>query len=662
MRPQSFLRSFGNLLHKHRVNKIPDALPRQFRSLPAEREQVEGANRFAFALSSETPADQWFGREVLKHTDGAIRQDRLKGGIPLLFNHDPDQHLGVVDGYSIKSGKLRVEGRWGSSDLAQQKKRDYDDGILKDSSVGYMIHKIVRDQEGEDPSPDDTLNVTDWEPVEASLVTIPADPTVGAGRSNDSKAEFPVAVEVSRRDLPTAAPAAKPNVEVREMADENLQQKLDENKAEIARRDRIIALASDKDFGKHVSMDDVKRALDSGESAEKFTETLTRKIVAASDASKVGTVGNEVMKETGKDAKRYSLAKAFRYAISQTKPHAFTAEDYSFEREVSSAIAKRTGQQTLGIFIPNGTRTVTAAATGTGLTAQTATIATQTESDVIPMYRNKPQVLALGATRLGGLSGIVRMPRQTGAGSAQWLAETVGVTASDISTDFITLSPKRLSIQNIYTVELLAESAVDVEGLLAADRDKVMQLAIDSAALLPGTGATPNGLLGQSGLATITTTGTALATGKSPSYSDILSFESKVAAANADTASMAWLMTPEARGLLKGTPMFPNGYAMPIWPTLVTRGTDGVEDGPLGYRAAVSNQVPKNFGANANLHAIIFGDFSNILVADWGASELIVDPYTQAASGAYVVTERVLMDVEVRHIQPFVVSETVAVS
>ncbi len=638
-------------------------MPRQYRALQAEREQVADTNRFAFSLSSEEPAEKWFGREVLSHKSAAIRQDRLKGGIPLLFNHDSDQHLGLVDTYSIKGGKLRVEGRWGSSDLAQQKKRDFEDGILKDSSVGYLIHKISRDQAGEHPSDDDTLNVTDWEPMEASLVTIPADPTVGAGRSSDSRAEFPVAIEVSRRDMQTAAPAAKPiHVEVRTMAEENqLQQQIDGNKAELARRDHIMALGSDKDFGKHVSMEEVKRAIDSGESVAKFTEGLTRKIVAASDASKVGTAGSAVMQEAGKDAQRYSFPRVLRAAVNEVKPGTFPTEDVSFERKISDAIRSRVNVQTSGLLIPSGVRTVTATATGTGVTSQTAAVGTVTESGVIQMYRNKAKVLALGATRLGGLSGLIRMPRQTGAGTAQWLLETAAVTPSDISTDFVALSPKRLSIQNIYTMELLAESAVDVEGLLSQDRGKVLDLAIDTAALGVGSGATPNGLLGQSGLALITSSGTALTTGNTLSYADVLKFETVVAVANADDDAMAWLVTPEIRGLLKGTPMFPNGYAMPIWGDN-TRNTDGTQAGPLGYRAAVTNQLPKNNGANHNLQTAIFGDWSNIMVADWGASEIIVDPYTQAAAGAYVITERMLMDVEVRHIQPFVACETVAVA
>ena len=650
------------------MKDIPEILPRQFRTLTVVREAVEGDdNRFAFALTSETPVQQWFGKEVLGHDNKSVRQTRLKEGIPLLFNHDPDQHLGVVDSYSLKDKKLRVEGKWSASAFAQEKKRDYNDGILKDASGGYLIHKIVRDQVGENPSDEDTLNVTDWEPMEASLVTIPADPTVGVGRSAEGSQSFPVTVEVVRRGAVATpevqpavpAPAAIPAIEVTRM--ETTQQP-DVNAIEFARRDRIMALASDKDFSKHVSIEEARAAIENKTSAEAFAESISRKIVAANDASKVGTVGTNVLADLGKDAKRYSFVTAHREAINMVKPGSFRNGDATMEREVSAEIAKRLKQETLGMYIPNSvTRTQTASATGAGLAALTSFVSTVTESEVIEMYRNRARVLALGASRLGGLSGIVRLPRQLTASSGQWLGETTAVTASNVTTDFVAITPKRWSIQNAYTVELLAESSPDVEGMLARDRAKVQALAIDFASINgPTGGASPVGVLNTSGLATINSSGTTLTTGKALAYADWLAFESTLAAANADGATSGFLVTPETRGQAKGTPMFPAGYAAPIWASN-QRNPDGLEVGPLGYMAGVTNQMPKNLGAGTNLHAALFGDFSQLIVADYGASELIVDPYTQAGAGVYVVTERVLMDIEIRHISAFVACETVAV-
>ena len=225
------------------------------------------------------------------------------------------------------------------------------------------------------------------------------------------------------------------------------------------------------------------------------------------------------------------------------------------EREVSAEIAKRLKQETLGMYIPNSvTRTQTASATGAGLATLTSFVSTVTESEVIEMYRNRARVLALGASRLGGLSGIIRLPRQLTASSGQWLGETTAVTASNVTTDFVAISPKRWSIQNAYTVELLAESSPDVEGMLARDRAKVQALAIDLAAINgPTGGASPVGILQTTGLATINSSGTTLTQGKALQYSDWLAFESVLAAANADGATSGFLVTlPETRALRCG--------------------------------------------------------------------------------------------------------------
>ena len=649
---------------------IPASLGVQYRTVRIARETPEdGAddNRFAFSISSEEPGRQWFGTEVLSHAPKAIRTQRLERGVAALFNHDRDAHLGRTDKFSIKNKKLMVEGFFGPSPLAQEKKADYAAGVLVDVSIGYAIYHITRDQVGEFPSEEDTLLVDDWEPLEVSLVTVPMDCTVGVDRAVGQL--IPVAVETVRRSVATpevqpAAPAAIPVViEVRTMPEVT---QPDANILELARRDRIMAIASDKDFSKYISTDEARQAIAANTSAEAFAESVSRKIIAANEADKVGTAGSAVLADLGKDAKRYSLARAHRAAIRDYKATAFAPEDDKLEREVSAEISKRLGKTTGGLFIPNSvTRTQTASATGSGLTALTSVVGTFTEPELIEMYRNRARVLALGATRLGGLSGIIRLPRQTSAASAAWQSETTTSSVSNVTTDYVAITPKRLSMQNAYTVELLAESSVDVEGMLARDRAKVLNLAIDLASINGATGgANPVGMLQTSGLATVTSSGTALtSTGKALSYLDYLAMESVLAAANADSANAGFLVTPETRALAKGTPMFAAGYAMPIWNSN-QRDPEGLETGPLGYKAGVTNQLPKNltYSAVNNLHAAIFGDFSNLIVADYGASELIVDPFTQAAGGIYVVTERMLLDVEIRHITAFVACLTVAVA
>ena len=175
------------------------------------------------------------------------------------------------------------------------------------------------------------------------------------------------------------------------------------------------------------------------------------------------------------------------------------------------------------------------------------------------------------------------------------------------------------------------------------------------------------GLMNTSGLVLLTPSGTAFGDGGKPlTWADILAFESTVAAANADVATSAFIFTPEVRAQLKNTLKNNSNVAGFIW-------GDGPKDplgvdmeGPAGYRAAVTNQLAKN-GTKAGvtgsiLHNAIFGDWSQLIVADWGAREVVVDPYTQAANGAVVVTQRGLNDVCVRHITAFAANPYIAIS
>lgn len=656
---------FSFVPHNRRVSElIPERLPIQTRAAVVEQVRAaDGAEpdprAVAFSLSSDAPVDMGKYYEVLSHERGAIVEDRLKLGLPMLFNHDDDRHIGALPEYEIVGGKLYVRGRFGNSAEAKEKQADWHDGILKDSSVGYRVLQgkmLPPAAAGDKP----TLMVTRWMPVEGSLVPVPADISVGRHRSAGQE-EFPV--EIENRDE-----FEKPVQEKRNM-DPIVGE--DKSKLELARTQEIYALAGDKDFRKFYSLEDAQRDIKENVAVDKVKDVITRKIVAANSVEKVGTAGDQVFGELdAKDQKRFSEGAFIRSLINARKPGSFSGVDAALERSVSDEIAKRVGRS--GDFIPSnlsvrGTGYVGVSTTTSGVTGQPALVKTTTEGEVIQLLRNKPKVQLLGATVMGGLQGIIRLPRQTGTGTAYWLGEHAGVTQSDITTDYISVQPRRLSMQNGYTMELLALTSVDVEQMLSNDRDNVTKLALDLAAI-SGTGANgqPLGILNTTGLTLITPTGATLASGgKFLSYLDFIRFETVVAAANADEDTMGWMLTPETRGLAKGTPMFSSGnvLAAPIWGDS-TRNTDGTQTGPLGYKAAVTNQLPKNLSASSvnNLHAAIFGNWANLILADWGAQELIVDPFTRAANAEVLVTRHSLNDVAVRHIESFAASLAVAVA
>lgn len=136
------------------------------------------------SIASEAPYERWWGVEVLDVNANAIRDERLRAGAPLLVGHDTADQVGVVESFEItRDRKLRVLARFGRSARAEEIFRDVLDGIRRNSSVGYVIHELVLEKQEEDTN---TYRVTDWEPLEGSLVAVPADFTVGVGRAIDT--------------------------------------------------------------------------------------------------------------------------------------------------------------------------------------------------------------------------------------------------------------------------------------------------------------------------------------------------------------------------------------------------------------------------------------------------------------------------------------------
>lgn len=151
------------------------------RTFAVERDTFDKESRTAWlSIASEEPYDRWWGTEVLDMNATSIRDQRLRAGAPLLVGHDTSDQVGVVERYEITPDKkLRILARFGKSARAEEIWQDVLDGIRRNTSVGYVIHDLVLQSKEEDVS---TYRVTDWEPLEGSIVPVPADPTVGVGR------------------------------------------------------------------------------------------------------------------------------------------------------------------------------------------------------------------------------------------------------------------------------------------------------------------------------------------------------------------------------------------------------------------------------------------------------------------------------------------------
>ena len=142
------------------------------------------------SFSSETPYGRWFGDEILCHDEECINLERFNNGLgTLLFNHDRDAVVGHIEKVWVEDNRGKALVRFDKDEQSETIFQKVQSGTLQGVSVGYSIkHYEVLDKKdsvsnnGRFKGPD-TYVVTDWEPLEISIVSVPADATVGVGRS-----------------------------------------------------------------------------------------------------------------------------------------------------------------------------------------------------------------------------------------------------------------------------------------------------------------------------------------------------------------------------------------------------------------------------------------------------------------------------------------------
>lgn len=166
------------------------------------------------SLSSESPVDRFFGREILVHDSDAVDLSRAGDGLPLLWNHNTDEPIGVVERIKIKDGKLRGVLRFSNNKKAIEVFNDVRDGFLKNISIGYQVNKFEEQANSND------IRVTGWTLLESSVVTVPADASVGINRSLSGVNEMAdenhtPAVEVGNND--GSGTGAEPVVPIRQI-------------------------------------------------------------------------------------------------------------------------------------------------------------------------------------------------------------------------------------------------------------------------------------------------------------------------------------------------------------------------------------------------------------------------------------------------------------
>ena len=555
---------------------------------------------YEFPFSSEFPVARYFGNEILSHEGESADLSRLNDGAPLLFNHNPERVIGVVERAYIQQRRGYARVRFSRNAFAQEILGDVKDGVLRNVSFGYSIDKMEERGSGD-------YVATAWSPYEISVVSIPADNTVGIGRSL-----------VPAPDAASAAPSPDPLPPMENTAPDLAVVRAEAVEAERTRISSINALCT-----KHRMADLGQQLVESGRSIDEARAAVLDKLNVPQEtvnmsAAEIGLSAQE--------SRRFSFLRAINYLANPTDRSA--REAAAFEIEASDAAAAKLGRQSRGITIPQDVLrrdlNVGTASAGGNL------VATDLDAgSFIDLLRNASALDQAGATVLTGLTGNVAIPRQSGAGTAYWVAESGVPTESQQTVDQVSLTPKTVAAFTDYSRRLMLQSSIDVENMIRTDLATVLALKIDLAGLY-GTGSNSEPL----GLKLTTGIGTEDFSADAPTFAEVVAMESDVATANALMGSPVYLMNAAMRGNLKTTKKDAGSGIFLMEGTEVN-----------GYRGVLSNQV-----ASGDLW---FGNFADLIIGYFSGLDLMVDPYTHSTSGTVRVVAMQDVDIAVRHPESF---------
>lgn len=591
------------------IKKILGDMKRGERSFHLRASPIDEDKRTVdIAVSSEEPYLRYFGNEILGHKSGEIDLDFLSSGrAPLLLDHDPEKQIGVIKSVELdeKSGRLRAKVRFGKGALAQEAFTDVVDEIKANISVGYEVHNMkLVSKDGETG----TYRVTDWRPVEASLVSIPADVTVGVGRSGEAPKE-PV-IETTTEEIEMSDDIKTPEIDVAGI-EARARKAAEKNAAEI------IELGT-----RHNQGGMAREFIASGRSVDEFRGALLEKI-GSDTALEDGEIG---MKKS--EVKQFSLV---RLINALSNPGDVRARDAAaFEFECTRAAADKYAGEARGVILPADVLRTWKRDLNSADDSALFGDDYRGES-FIDVLRNSSSVMQAGARTLSGLSGDVVIPKKTAASSAGWIATEGGAASeSEFTVSTVSLTPKQIGAFTDMTRQLRQQSSMDVENMIRDDLGQAIALAIDLGGLEgSGSSGQPTGLLNQGSLTKVT----AFA-GVNPTFAEVVTLETAVANANALMGNLAYISRTNMIGAMKTTEKA-SGTAQFL--------TDGSTLN--GHRLIASNQ-----GTDGNIY---FGNWNDLLLGFWSGLDLLVDPYSLSNTGSVRVNAFQTCDVAVRHVESF---------
>ena len=582
-------------------------LSRQFNF---ERDQVDAeARTVTLSFSSEQPVERWFGTEVLSHSPESVDLTRLNAKAALLANHDLNDQIGVIENATVENGRGIATVRFSKSERGEEFYQDVLDGIRLNVSVGYTIEEMEEKSER-------VFTATQWAPHEISLVSTPADFSVGIGRSDAVSGDHLTRVINLIKETPIMEDQ---KIDIEVVKNEAREAVLKEEQLrvrtinEMAKDAPYLRELADKALNDGFALDHFQR-----EAFEATKKELARKPDLAAD------IASPLNVDLSRGEKQsYSLLRAISASASGDWSKA------GLEKEISDTIAQRSGQSNGGFYMPSdmawGRRDLTV---GTNNAGGFLVGTDHDGANFIDALRAAMVTTRLGARIMSNLQGNVAIPKLATGTSTYWVAEDGAPTEGQPVFASVSLTPKNLASFVQISRNLLVQSDPSVETVIQDDITRAIAVAIDAAALA-GTGSSnqPTGILATTGIGSVS-----FSSAGAPTFAEIVAIESAISADNAMGANMAFVTTPALAGTLKTTTK-DSGSGRFV----------SEDNAIMGYSVNPTSSMTAN--------TILLGDFSQLMIAQFGAVEVITD--RNAQTGQLTLGLHAMVDVGVRHAESF---------
>lgn len=669
------------------------------------------------SISSDVPYkryDWWDDEEyweVLDHSPEAMDTERLKSGLPILFNHDRDQHLARATSFDCNGQKCSVGDLiWSESDFAQTKKKDAESGALPTTSIGYTLQ-----DEGVCVGAKDDLPIYKFKfkIFEASLVTVPADISVGVGRQRDHKPKGePKEIQIlPKKDIDST---------LKNENNEKQHEESDTMKRSQSFRDKdsggggggngnveIDVVAERKDAESKAVAGERKRINDIGDLAKHFAEKglAGRKIDTSEVASQFIRDGKSaaefkdhvVMNEfpdvkekvavpdpkigmSKKERGRFSLCKAILEEAMAHRGHGpgLTGIEKDACEASSKHLQKIDGTRSFGgMCIPDDVLTANFAE-DRELSADEMRNIAQENHRLRAMFRATPLTAgvfasggALVATELlaGSIIDLLRNAALIGQGP-------LGITELGGLVGNIAI-PKHTGAGTVYWMAegaAVTESEVTFGQLvlspkrMGADTAYTKQLLAQASlsveafvrediaiimaieedrVILFGAGVGGEPL----GIANTTGVGADTTFSGNATWAKVVTLEAGLENANVRNGQMAILTSPTSKSYMKITPKLGSTFPIYVWEK-----NDAGWPVINGVMPGLVNEYPAYATKQMSTNAVLQGVFREVIKARWAGFDVVVDPYTGKKSETIEITVHQWMDVGLRHPQAFELS------